>query len=320
MEPQEALEIIKVLHEEGAISIGDYAIKTKQIVEYIERRPKHEGREKIKDNTKPVFRHRKSLTHEEFLFVQEFWQIDDLARTEEDLLKYLKTLHEHQKLVPVMIHIIGEEIERNRVGILREESIGASLLKNFWFHYEGSEYLKTVVKPLVKTVCEKTKSRPLEIDIIRLTDEAKVAANILTIKETIDKFLEKFFCSVSLFPRNIQVLFRNFYLVLMEMERFARKKLSESADCTEGAARLFGGFFLLRFICPAIVSPQKYGFVTAISPATQRTLIVVAKVIQGVGNQAEFGEPYMKPFNDFVTQKLPKMMTFITQLTGVDHS
>jgi hypothetical protein len=49
-------------------------------------------------------------------------------------------------------------------------------------------------------------------------------------------------------------------------------------------------------------------------------LVLISKVLQAIGNQAEFGEKemYMIPFNHFVVEGFPKMMKFINQLTVIE--
>ncbi len=49
----------------------------------------------------------------------------------------------------------------NKNGLLREESLGSSMLRNYWFNHEGKDYLKTVVAPLVKDI--NGVKKPLEV-------------------------------------------------------------------------------------------------------------------------------------------------------------
>ena len=45
-----------------------------------------------------------------------------------------------------------------------------------------------------------------------------------------------------------------------------------------------GGFFFLRFICPAIVAPSGFGITSVNTQPCQRALILISKVIQNVSN------------------------------------
>jgi len=321
MDVNQALEIIQVLHQEGAMSVGNYEEQKKEIEGLITTSKSRETTPTSSPSSSPQSsprsgRHRKAFSCNEDKFVKQLWQIKDVPRIEEDVLAYMKLLQKQKKLVPVMTGIIQEEIEGNKVGILREESIGASMLKNFWFHYEGTAYLKTLVKPLIAWVENKTKHKSLEVDP-SLVDEDKLQMNIKLIIKGTEDFLENLFSSVPMFPRTSRSLLRNFYEVLSELEGLKTRHLS--LGYSEAALQLFGGFFLLRFICPAIVCPQKFGIVKELSPNAQRTLVFISKVVQAIGNQAEFGEKefFMTPFNEFILRRMPKMMNFIHQLTAI---
>ena len=70
--------------------------------------------------------------------------------------------------------------------------------------------------------------------------------------------------------------------------------------------KVVGGFFFLRLICPAVVSPEGFGVVDKVDDATRRSLILISKIMQTLSNGVMFGvkEEYMKPMNQFITQNL----------------
>lgn len=64
-----------------------------------------------------------------------------------------------------------------------------------------------------------------------------------------------------------------------------------------------GAILFLRFFCPAVIAPDGFGYVPGPPPpAVRRVLTLVAKPIQNLANQVEFGskEQFMLPFNEFV--------------------
>ncbi|KAJ1966553.1 hypothetical protein H4R35_006970, partial [Dimargaris xerosporica] len=74
------------------------------------------------------------------------------------------------------------------------------------------------------------------------------------------------------------------------------------------------GFFFLRLICPAILSPKQYGLVKDHpEPKVHRTLTLLAKSVQCLANLSEFGakEPHMSPMNEFVMENSAALMEFI---------
>ena len=63
-----------------------------------------------------------------------------------------------------------------------------------------------------------------------------------------------------------------------------------------------GTVIFLRFINPAIVSPQEMGIVTKQVPTSvKRGLMLMSKILQNIANHVEFSkEQHMLPFNDFL--------------------
>jgi Ras GTPase-activating-like protein IQGAP2/3 len=82
---------------------------------------------------------------------------------------------------------------------------------------------------------------------------------------------------------------------------------------------LTGGFFLLRFINPAVVTPQAYMLVEG-SPAKgpRRVLTLVAKLLQNLSNKPSYAkEEYMAVLHPFVEQNTPRIQRFLNDLCEV---
>src|ERR1700761_1176467 len=83
-----------------------------------------------------------------------------------------------------------------------------------------------------------------------------------------------------------------------------------------------GAFIFLRFFCPAIVAPDAEGLITsAPSKEMRRGLLLIAKVVQNLANNVLFGakEPYMFPLNDFLTQNIYRVTTFLREISVRVH-
>lgn len=79
-----------------------------------------------------------------------------------------------------------------------------------------------------------------------------------------------------------------------------------------------GAFIFLRFFCPAIVAPDVEGLVsTPPSREMRRGLLLIAKVVQNLANNVLFGakEPFMFPLNDFLTQHIYDVTTFLREIS-----
>ncbi|KAK2589468.1 GTPase activating factor [Conoideocrella luteorostrata] len=80
------------------------------------------------------------------------------------------------------------------------------------------------------------------------------------------------------------------------------------------------GFLFLRFICPAILSPKLFGLLRDHPrPRAQRTLTLIAKVLQKMSNMSTFGkrEEWMEPMNRFLTSQRPVFRLYIDQVCGI---
>ncbi|EGZ21751.1 hypothetical protein PHYSODRAFT_299370 [Phytophthora sojae] len=81
-----------------------------------------------------------------------------------------------------------------------------------------------------------------------------------------------------------------------------------------------GGLVFLRFLCPALVVPHKMNLTPgsqAPNKQMQRTLVLLAKLLQSLANNVEYTastESFMVPFNSFLTRNRPKLTRFYDQL------
>lgn len=89
---------------------------------------------------------------------------------------------------------------------------------------------------------------------------------------------------------------------------------------TESAiSSLIGGFFFLRFINPAIVTPQAYMLIDSYpGPNPRTTLTLIAKMLQNLANKPTYAkESYMIPTNPFVETNKQRIQHFLTDICEV---
>lgn len=85
----------------------------------------------------------------------------------------------------------------------------------------------------------------------------------------------------------------------------------------DAAFKAIGGFFFLRFVCPAITAPHVYGLLEAPpNELTQRQLVLISKVLQSLANMAVPGkkEKYMATLATFIESNIPKMGKFYDEI------
>ena len=85
---------------------------------------------------------------------------------------------------------------------------------------------------------------------------------------------------------------------------------------------MIGGFFVLRFINPAIITPAAYMILDQTpGPTARRNLTVLAKIQQNLSNCTRFSdvkEPYMTPLNYIFDKHSDRFLHFLDALTEVD--
>jgi len=96
-----------------------------------------------------------------------------------------------------------------------------------------------------------------------------------------------------------------------------QRKYPDATDYAIGS--LIGGFFFLRFINPAVVTPQAYMLVEGV-PAKypRRTLTLIAKMLQNLANKPSYAkEAYMSQLNPFVENNKTRINKFLNDLCEV---
>lgn len=105
--------------------------------------------------------------------------------------------------------------------------------------------------------------------------------------------------------------------ICKQIRSLTRRKYPDAQDQT--ICTLIGGFFFLRFINPAIVTPRSYMLIDA-TPAEnpKRTLTYIAKMLQNLANKPSYAkEPYMVKLQPFIHQNKERINKFLLDLCEV---
>ncbi|KAI5293018.1 glyceraldehyde-3-phosphate dehydrogenase 1, partial [Ascosphaera acerosa] len=105
--------------------------------------------------------------------------------------------------------------------------------------------------------------------------------------------------------------------ICKQIRSLSRRKYPEAQDQT--ICTLIGGFFFLRFINPAIVTPRSYMLIDSTpSEKPRRTLTLIAKMLQNLANKPSYAkEPFMAKLQPFVHQNKERMNEFLLELCEV---
>lgn len=105
--------------------------------------------------------------------------------------------------------------------------------------------------------------------------------------------------------------------ICKQIRSLTRRKYPDAQEQT--ICTLIGGFFFLRFINPAIVTPRSYMLIEQ-TPADnpKRTLTYVAKMLQNLANKPSYAkEPYMMKLSPFIEQNKDRINRFMLDLCEV---
>ena len=105
--------------------------------------------------------------------------------------------------------------------------------------------------------------------------------------------------------------------ICKQIRSLSKRKYPDAQDQT--ICTLIGGFFFLRFINPAIVTPRSYMLIDG-TPADhpRRALTLIAKMLQNLANKPSYAkEPYMAKLQPFVHQNKERVNKFMLDLCEV---
>lgn len=148
-----------------------------------------------------------------------------------------------------------------------------------------------------------------ELNEAKAPPGSNVDANVRNVLELTNMFFDSVVNSVSTSPT-----------LLRQICRCLRTEVGQKFPDSEYIS--VGGFYFLRLICPALVSPDGFGIVDALNPACRRPLILVSKILQNLANGVLFGakESYMLPLNTFLEHNFGRVRQFFDELASTETS
>jgi len=140
-----------------------------------------------------------------------------------------------------------------------------------------------------------------------------IAPRIQKLAQIVNQFLDAIIASMDQIPYGIR-------WICKQIQHLCKQKFPQATRAQ--SCSLIGGFFLLRFINPAIVTPQAFMLVESkLSANTRRNLTLLAKVLQNLANNIQFGgvkEFYMSPLNPVLEKNRERINDFLENLTKVE--
>lgn len=211
------------------------------------------------------------------------------------------------RMVDLLGKVIFTEVDKtdHEGTLFRNNTFSVGLMSAF-AHEVGRPYLKNLLAPLLHQILhsglsyeiqpEKSDSGPL--------DEDTVDANMMNLLEACGAYVDaiaKSLVDVPLELRRVCTLLRQYVSV----------KFPTSVNTC------VGGFFFLRFLTPAVVSPEGFGVQDQDDPISinmRRPLILISKTLQQISNEMYFSEDYMMSLNSFITENIPIFQQFFQDI------
>jgi Ras GTPase-activating-like protein IQGAP2/3 len=105
--------------------------------------------------------------------------------------------------------------------------------------------------------------------------------------------------------------------ICKQIRSLTKRKYPEAND--QAICTLIGGFFFLRFINPAIVTPKSYMLIDGVpDERPRRTLTLIAKMLQNLANKPSYAkEPYMAKLSPFIQHNKDRVNKFMLDLCEV---
>ncbi|XP_045761351.1 GTPase-activating protein [Maniola jurtina] len=180
----------------------------------------------------------------------------------------------HDLIVPIVRELANAEISvlTDATTIFRGNTLVSKMMDET-MRLTGAAYLRGVLRPTLAAVL--AERRPCEIDPARVKPAAAVAANLANLKDYVERVFAAITSSYASCPAAMCRLFD-------ALRQCAVRHFPANAEVRYSVV---SGFIFLRFFAPAILGPRLFDLTTEqIDPQTNRTLTLISKTIQSLGN------------------------------------
>jgi len=214
-------------------------------------------------------------------------------------------------MLEVIQDLINSEIDKKESAstLFRSNSPATHIMTTFVKEVGGSYLSKTLSPTILKMMENCYSGNDYEIDPAKiLPSENTLFQNIDNLKQLVNSFVDSIINSID----NVPTAFRKICLMFRE---------STKINFPDSKYTIIGGFFFLRYICPAIITPDKIFLINnenpILQPSMRRALVLACKVIQTAVNNTVMKEPYMVPLKYMVQDIVPRLETFLNALTDI---
>ncbi|KAJ6237652.1 neurofibromin [Anaeramoeba flamelloides] len=216
--------------------------------------------------------------------------------------------------IELLKFMIETEVNNNPIDqpstLFRRNSF-ASKMMSAYSKTIGKQYLKKALSDLIQTTINDimVNKKGIEIDQRKLKQDENLDENLKNLLELTQVYFNKIMNSLS----NVPI---SFYKISNILKTTVESKFK---NCTN---IVIAGFFFLRFICPAIISPENADLVKERIPVeVRRALILITKALQNLANGVMFGnkEEFMIPLNKFIESNQENFNQLVIKLSNANY-
>eukprot|EP00698_Gefionella_okellyi_P005606 TRINITY_DN1509_c0_g1_i2.p1 TRINITY_DN1509_c0_g1~~TRINITY_DN1509_c0_g1_i2.p1 ORF type:complete len:549 (+),score=114.24 TRINITY_DN1509_c0_g1_i2:113-1759(+) len=207
---------------------------------------------------------------------------------------------------------IQDEVQRTRdAGTLFRGTTAASWLVGAFVSVHGRTFIQNTLRVHVARIVREAAEyesqglqSPCEIDPLKLKEGDDLYRNMQKLRDTAYKLLKALVDTACDWPPELRVITHQLQQAVM-------------AKFPEAQYSAVGGLVFLRFICPALLTPQSFGLLdTPPSANARRSFVLCAKLLQNLASDVEFGdkEQFMVCMNDFIVLHQATLRQFLDSL------
>ncbi|CAG9576019.1 unnamed protein product [Danaus chrysippus] len=213
--------------------------------------------------------------HQKPITTSAVYILGEIVSSKTDAAQPLVRLFTHHDLiVPIVKELADAEISvlTDATTIFRGNTLVSKMMDEA-MRLTGASYLRGVLRPTLAAVLAEKK--PCEIDPARVKPAAAVATNLANLKDYVERVFSAITESYAQCPAGMCRLFD-------ALRQCAARHFPANAEVRYSVV---SGFIFLRFFAPAILGPKLFDLTTEqIDPQTNRTLTLISKTIQSLGN------------------------------------
>jgi GTPase-activator protein for Ras-like GTPase len=228
----------------------------------------------------------------------------ELNAAAEALVHYLAAQSD-EALVDALMDVAEREIDvtLSLATLFRGNSMASKMLTAFVSLAAGGDYLRDTLGPTVRKLIDSDAGASLVLGADMAPDE--LHAGVTRAKVALASLVADIEASLDALPACVRLISRRLHAAV------------EAKFGDEAALVTQAGFFFLRFLCPAIATPQRFGIVAQadVSADVQRSLLLLSKLSQNLANGTKLKEPHLAELNTVALEALaPRVIAVLKAL------